>query len=200
MGTTETLAPAATAPARGYEDYERIFAGHDAPFALVDLDAMWSNAEEMRRRARGKPIRVASKSVRCRPLLEAILAREGFEGLMTFTLAESLWLHQHDLRDLLLAYPTTDRAALAELGRLDSERPPVLMVDSSEQLDFLERAVGAAARPLRVCIELDVSLWLLGGRVRIGAKRSPLRTPDAAAALAREIASRPGFELAGLMG
>jgi D-serine deaminase-like pyridoxal phosphate-dependent protein len=200
MAATETLAPAATAPARSYEDYERILAGHDAPFALVDLDAMWSNAEEMRRRARGKPIRVASKSVRCRALLEAILAREGFEGLMTFTLAESLWLHGHGLDDLLLAYPTTDRAALAELARLDSERPPVLMVDSVDQLDFIENAAGHSGRPLRVCIELDVSLWLLGGRVRIGARRSPVRTPDAAVALAREIAARPAFELAGLMG
>ena len=26
---------------------ERIFEGHDAPFALLDLDAMWSNADEM---------------------------------------------------------------------------------------------------------------------------------------------------------
>ena len=59
----------------------------DAPFALVDLDAMWSNAAEMLARAGGRPIRVASKSVRCRPLLSAILERDpGFRGLMTFTL------------------------------------------------------------------------------------------------------------------
>ena len=55
---------------RTYEELERIFAGVDAPFAFVDLDAMWSNADEMLRRAQGTPIRVASKSVRCRSLLE----------------------------------------------------------------------------------------------------------------------------------
>jgi D-serine deaminase-like pyridoxal phosphate-dependent protein len=38
-----------------------------APFAFVDLDAMWANADDMVRRAGGKPIRVASKSLRCRP-------------------------------------------------------------------------------------------------------------------------------------
>ena len=53
-----------------YEELERIFAGVDAPFAFVDLDAMWSNAAEMLARAAGTPIRVASKSVRCRALLE----------------------------------------------------------------------------------------------------------------------------------
>src|SRR6185295_14754933 len=85
--------PAASARERSYEELERIFAGVDAPFAFVDLDAMWSNAREMLARAAGTPIRVASKSVRCRSLLEAILGRGpeapaggGFRGLMTFTL------------------------------------------------------------------------------------------------------------------
>src|SRR5687767_3262366 len=98
---------------RGYEELERIFEGVDAPFALVDLDAMWANGDEMLARAQGTPIRVASKSVRCRALLGQMLDRPGFEGLMTFTLPETLWLHEHGFHDLLLAYPTADRGALA---------------------------------------------------------------------------------------
>lgn len=186
---------------RSYEELEQIFAGVDAPFACVDLDAMWSNARELLERAAGTPIRVASKSVRCRTLLAAILERDpGFRGLMTFTLQESLWLHEHGFQDLLLAYPTADRGALAELGRLDSERPPILMVDSVEHLDLIESAVGHNAGRVRVCIELDLSWWPLGGRVKIGVKRSPLRTPEQARELAREILLRPGLELAALMG
>ncbi len=147
------------------------------------------------------PIRVASKSVRCRPLLEAILERDpGFRGLMTFTLPESLWLHGRGFRDLLLAYPTTDRAALAELAGLDPEGAPIVMVDSAEQLDYIERAVGEGGGRVRVCIELDTSWWPLGGRIKVGAKRSPVRTPDQARALAGEILRRPRFELAALMG
>src|SRR4029450_8133438 len=38
-------------PERTYEELERIFEGVDAPFAFVDLDAMWSNAAEMLGRA-----------------------------------------------------------------------------------------------------------------------------------------------------
>ena len=76
-----------------YERLERATEGIEAPFALVDLDAMWANADDMLRRAAGKPIRVASKSVRCRPVLERILARgPGYRGLLTYTLPESLWL------------------------------------------------------------------------------------------------------------
>jgi D-serine deaminase-like pyridoxal phosphate-dependent protein len=186
---------------RSYEELESIFAGVDAPFALVDLDAMWSNGREMVARAQGTPIRVASKSVRCRPLLAAMLERDpGFQGLMTFTLPESLWLHGHGFDDLLLAYPTANRGALAELGRLETERPPILMVDSVEQLDYIEAAAGPGDRPIRVCIELDVSWWPLRGRLKVGVKRSPVRTPEQAQALAREIVARPRFELAALMG
>jgi D-serine deaminase-like pyridoxal phosphate-dependent protein len=170
-----------------YARYEAALGDREPPFALVDLDAMWANAEDMLRRAAGKPIRVASKSVRCRPLLERILARDGFRGLMTFTLAESLWLAEQGFSNLLLAYPTADRGALARV-----EREPVLMVDSVEQLDLIPRG--------RVCIEVDLSYALPGGRVKLGVKRSPVRTPEQAAAFAREIVERPGLALAGLMG
>ena len=74
------------------------------------------------------------------------------------------------------------------------------MVDSVEHLDLIEAAAGPAARPIRVCIELDLSWWPLGGRVKIGVKRSPIRTPAQAQELAREIVRRPGLELAALMG
>ena len=46
------------------------------PFAVVDLDAFDHNAAELVRRAGGKPIRVASKSVRCRAMIDRALARE----------------------------------------------------------------------------------------------------------------------------
>ena len=186
---------------RTYEELESIFAGIDAPFALVDLDALWANARELLGRARGTPIRVASKSVRCRALLEDILARDpGFNGLMTFTLRESLWLHEHGFHDLLLAYPTADRSALARLARLDSEHAPIVMVDSVEQLDLIEAAATGAPGPIRVCLDLDLAWWPLGGRLKVGAKRSPVRTPAQAQALVREIAARPLFELSALMG
>lgn len=184
-----------------WEGYQRACAALDAPFALVDLDAMWANAASMLARAHGKPIRVASKSVRCRALLERILGRgDGFRGLMTFTLEETLWLHGHGFDDLLLAYPTSDRAAVARLGRLEGGGRPIAMVDSVEQLDWLSRAAPDPAAPLRLCIEFDTGFRLPGGLATIGPKRSPIRTPADAAALAREIVSRPQLELAGLMG
>jgi D-serine deaminase-like pyridoxal phosphate-dependent protein len=184
-----------------WERYEQACAGLDAPFALVDLDALWANARSLLTRAAGKPIRVASKSVRCRALLERILASDGgFRGLMTFTLAETLWLHGHGFGDLLLAYPTADRGGLAELARIEAADRPIVVVDSVEQLDWIARAAPDPAAPLRLCIEFDTSYRLPRGLGTIGPKRSPIRTPRAAAALAREILDRPQLELAALMG
>src|SRR3712207_7456792 len=56
--------------------------------SLVDVDAFRGNADDMVRRAGGMPIRVASKSVRCRALLAEVLGRPGFEGILAFTLPE----------------------------------------------------------------------------------------------------------------
>jgi D-serine deaminase-like pyridoxal phosphate-dependent protein len=182
-----------------YARLEAALADVEPPFAVVDLDAFDANAADLARRAGGKPVRVASKSVRCRPLLRRALGTPGFRGLMTFTLRESLWLHADGFRDLLLGYPTAERAALAELATLVDD-PPVVMVDDAAQLDLIDAAAPDRARPVRVCLDFDTSLALAGGRVRIGPKRSPLRTPGQVAALARAIVARPGFELAGLMG
>jgi D-serine deaminase-like pyridoxal phosphate-dependent protein len=180
--------------------YEEAFADHDAPFAFVDLDAMWGNAEQMLARAGDKPIRVASKSLRCRPLQREILAAsERFGGLMTFTLRETLWLAGLGFSNLLLAYPTTDRAALRELGEITAEDPdgaPIVMVDSVEHLDLIENAT---SRPVRLCLDLDAGYWRAGGRVKIGPRRSPLHTPEQARALAVEIARRPTLQLVALM-
>lgn len=180
--------------------YDRATAHLDAPLALVDLTAFDANADDLTRRAGGKPVRVASKSVRCRALLERVLARDGFAGIMSFTLAESLWLARSGFDDVLLAYPSADRAAFAELAADPKLAAAVtVMVDDPAQLRLIEEARGDGREAVRVCLELDTSLRLLGGRVRIGTQRSPLHEPTQVAALARAIARRPGFRLVGVM-
>jgi D-serine deaminase-like pyridoxal phosphate-dependent protein len=190
-------------PPQSHERYERVFAEVEAPFAFVDLEAMWANAEEMLGRAGSKPIRVASKSIRCRALLEAILGRdERFQGLMTYTLPETLWLAEQGFENLLLAYPTADVGALEQLALRSAAHPqgaPIVMVDSVEHLEMIESVLGTGAPPLRVCIDVDASWWWLGGRVKVGPKRSPIHTVEQAVALAREIEKRPQIELDALM-
>ncbi len=180
--------------------YDRATAHLDAPLAVVDLEAFDANADDLVRRAGGKPIRVASKSVRCRPLLQRVLERDGFSGIMAFTLAESLWLARAGFEDVLLAYPSVDRAGFAELaGDAKLAGAVTVMADDPVQLDLIDAARAGGSQEIRVCLELDTSLRLLGGRIRVGARRSPLREPARLADLARAVVRRPGFRLVGLM-
>ncbi|MCC3762249.1 amino acid deaminase/aldolase [Glycomyces sp. TRM65418] len=207
QGFARTDAP----PARGAAEHRfaelgRATAGLQPPFAVVDLGAFDTNAAILRRNAIGKPLRLVSKSLRCRALMRRALAQPGFKGVLGFTLPEALWLAESDAHgefdDIVVAYPTADTDALRRLAA-DEElaRRITLMVDSVEHLDFLHRHVAPnPSRPLRLCLELDVSLELLGGRLHIGAHRSPVHTPEQAIAMAHEIDKRPGVDLVGVMG
>jgi D-serine deaminase-like pyridoxal phosphate-dependent protein len=174
----------------------------DPPFAVLDRAAFRANAADLVRRAAGTPVRVASKSVRVRSLLSEVLTYDGWRGVMAFTLAEALWLVRTGVsRDVLVAYPTADRGALAALcSDADLASAVTVMVDDVEQLDLVDSVVAAAGRPpVQVCLELDASWPLPGGRGRVGVRRSPVATPAALASLARVVVDRPGFTLVGLM-
>ncbi|HEY7050382.1 MAG TPA: amino acid deaminase/aldolase [Jatrophihabitantaceae bacterium] len=171
----------------------------DPPFAVVDLAALRTNAADLVRRAAGKAIRVASKSVRSRAILRTVLAQPGFHGVLAYTLAEALWLAD-EFDDIVIAYPTVERAALKQLAADPQAAASVtLMVDSVEQLNFVDDVVPSDRPPMRVCLDLDASLRALGGRLHLGTRRSPVHDPGEAAELARLIDDRPGFRLVGLM-
>jgi D-serine deaminase-like pyridoxal phosphate-dependent protein len=193
-------------PVNGRDQLERATAHLDPPFAVVDLAAFDANALDLVRRADGVPIRVVSKSLRCRTLIERVLARPGYRGVMSYSLAEALWLHASGTtEDLLVAYPTADRAALRALAADDAARQHItITIDSAGHLDFIDATLGAGHPPVRVCVDLDMSWRPLplpyGPVVQVGTWRSPLRTAAEAALFAETVLGRPGFSLVGVLG
>jgi D-serine deaminase-like pyridoxal phosphate-dependent protein len=173
----------------------------DPPLAIIDLEAFDANAADLVRRAAGKPIRIVSKSVRCRYLLERVLARPGFKGLMCYSLAEALWhVEQGTTDDIMVAYPTADHAALRRLAADERARAAIsIMIDSPTHLDLVDCALGGDHAEIRLCLELDASWRPLPG-VHVGTRRSPVFTPEQAAELARIVVARTGFRLVGMMG
>jgi D-serine deaminase-like pyridoxal phosphate-dependent protein len=164
----------------------------DPPLAALDRPALQANAADLVRRAGGRPVRVASKSVRCRWVLDTVLALPGFAGVMAYSVREALWLARHGVPDVLLGYPSADRGALRDLAGDPAALDRItLMVDDEGQLDLLP-----AGAPVRVCIDVDASLRI--GRLHLGVRRSPLRTAADAVALAAA-ADRRGLRVVGVM-
>ena len=195
MSLTEARHPSG-APRR--DALHRATAGLEPPFAVIDLDAFDRNAADLLRRAGGKPVRLASKSVRCRALMERAQGA-GLEGVLAFTLPEALWLAGHGYDDLVVAYPTVDGSALRALAAGPCDRVTI-MVDCAEHLELAGAAVReAGGGPIRVCLDVDAGWWPLRGRVKIGAQRSPLHTPEQAAKLARAVLARRELALDGLL-
>ena len=202
--TRQTTTPWTT-PSAYWPAIEAATAELEPPFGVISVPALAHNAFEMLRRANGTPIRVASKSVRVRSVIDAVLELPGFAGVLAYTLPEALWLATGDashpaIADVVVGYPTVDRAAIRRLAtdeRLASR--VTLMVDSVEQLDLVDAVLPPDRRPMiRVCLELDAS-WNAGLLGHLGAWRSPVFTVEQACSLARVIVERRGFSLVGLM-
>ncbi|HEY1133534.1 MAG TPA: amino acid deaminase/aldolase [Nocardioides sp.] len=170
------------------------------PCAVVDLDAFDANADDLVARASGTPIRVASKSLRVPALIRRALARDGFSGVLGYTLREALWLVEEQVSDdVVVAYPTVDRPALLRLTSSPSAAAAVtIMVDDVAHLDVVDSVRSSKAVPVRVALDVDAGLHAPGG-VHVGPQRSPLRSVDATVALARAVVERPGFTLVGVM-
>lgn len=175
--------------------WERATAGLNAPFAVVDLDAFDANARSLVRRANGRPIRLASKSVRCSDLMARALSEPGFAGIMGFSVREAIWLVGEGFSDVFVAYPSVDLSALEQV-RSDENlaREITVTIDSVEHVEMYASLTGAF--PLKVAIDVDSSLRL--GRLHLGVRRSPIRTAEEAASVARAAAAA-GLVVEGVM-
>ncbi len=175
--------------------------GDDLPTPLlaVDLEAFDANADDLVRRAAGTRIRLASKSVRVPALLQRALRHDGITGVLAYTLREALWLFEQGITDdLLVAYPTVDTRALADLVSSPAAATAItLMVDDVAHLDVVDSVRRSLAVPVRVALDVDAGLRV-GGQ-HVGPKRSPLHDPEEVTRLARTVVERRGFRLVGVM-
>lgn len=173
----------------------------EAPFSVLDLDAVLTNTVDLVRRAHGTPVRLATKSVRIRPLISRLLECDGIEGLLAYHLDEALWLVDEQVcDDILVAYPCVTPSLLRRLTADPRYLSAVtIMVDSTEHLDLLDAVSppGERAGTVRVCLDVDASLAV--GPLHLGARRSPVHSAPHARVLARQICDRPGVELVGVM-
>jgi len=183
-----------------YTRYRALLAKQQAPYAFVDMDLLEANVHAILQRAGDKSIRIATKSIRCCAVLRHILkSSPRFQGLMSFTAAESLYLLDQGFDDLLLGYPTTDTAAIATLVQAIGQGKRVtFMADHVDQLELLSRAGEEYGVTVPWCLDLDVSTRFPG--LQFGAYRSPLHSVEEVQRFLDRADDLPNLHLRGLMG
>lgn len=182
-----------------YRRYRGAIGDRELPLAYVDLDALEANVARVQQRAGGTPVRIATKSVRSRSILERLLAFDGMQGLMCYGGHEAAWLADEGFDDLLVAYPVVHEAELeAVADRVADGASIVLMVDSAAHVRLAGAAGVEAGTSIPLCLDVDMSTEHLG--VHFGVKRSEVRTAADARRRAATIRQTDGVHLEGVMG
>ncbi len=183
-----------------YIAYKAAFSGREMPFAYLDLDLLDQNITDISKRAGDNKVRIASKSVRCRWVLDYLLKSEPkYQGLMCFSGHEAVWLSEMGFDDLLIAYPILHRNEIKAIAEeVKKGKSIILMIDSAAHITHLNALAEEFQVTLPVCIDLDLSFNFLG--IHFGTLRSPLNSVDAALELYRQLTDASHLKLEALMG
>lgn len=180
-----------------YENLKAAFKDCTHPLLFVDEKALNSNIQWVLNQTKNKKIRIATKSVRSVEILKKILAASPrFQGLMTYTLEESLWLTQLGFKDILIGYPTVDVPSLEQLAKNPADI--ILMVDKIEHLDLLEGLAKKHNSNFNICVDLDLAMDLPG--VKFGVYRSSIQKEEELLRFLRHLKSCGHLRLKAVMG
>lgn len=183
--------------------YERLAAAAakvSVPQAMVDLEALESNARWLLAQAGDSNIRIVTKSIRSVPALRYLQGLDDrFQGLMCFDPTEACWLSTRGFTDLLVAYPCCDPRVLAQVCEFIAAGADItLTVDCEEHLALIEKVAMPRGVTVPVCLDLDMSTSM--GPLWFGVRRSPLREPDQLDGLLDWILHSDELALVGAMG
>ncbi len=180
--------------------YSKLLKSQQKPAAIIDLDALNRNVKMTVNRAQGKKIRLASKSVRCKKILQHILDADPiFQGVMCYHAEEAIDLAQSGFSDLLVAYPCVDEVLIERVVDQNKTQSEIcLMVDSEKHLQLINAFAEKAGIKQPVCIDLDCSLKLPG--LHFGVMRSSIRNNDQLKTFLEALKKHPSVRLDGLMG
>lgn len=177
---------------------KKLLSSFPPPALLLDLDSFDKNSLEIAKQANGKKIRIATKSIRSVPVLKRILdSNPVFQGVMTFSPHEAIFLAKKGFDDILMGYPCWDREALTQIAQL-SETKVILMIDSMAHIDYLEKIAEESGGKFLLCLDIDMSTSY--GPLHFGVRRSPLHDEVSVLRIAEKIRQSPKLELVGIMG
>lgn len=182
-----------------YSQYKEALKEVSLPAAWADMDAIDKNIADILVRAKSTPIRLASKSIRCRHILNYILEQNTqFQGIMCYHPKEAAFLANNGMDDLLIAYPSMCEDSLRAACKEAKSKTIYFMIDCIEHVQQLDRIAGQEGVKALLCLDLDMSVDFPG--LLFGVFRSPIRNAEQAVDLYRAIQSFSNTELCAVMG
>lgn len=170
------------------------------PFAWIDLDALDHNIQFINHHTNNKNIRIATKSLRSLEMLKYIESKlDNFNGWMTYTAEETLYLLEQGFDNILIGYPQLDKRLIEQMiPHLLQGKTVVFMVDHLEQWQFLEE-IGVEHNILfSLCIDINLSKDFRF--IYFGTKRSSLHNIQALKHLLEDAKQFKHTTVTGLMG
>lgn len=182
------------------KEAEQAYAHLVRPFACIDLDALDRNIAFVNDKARGKNVRIATKSIRSIPLLRYIAERlQHHTGFMTFDFRETLHLLHEGFDDLLLGYPQFEESLVEDvIPFIQQGKTITFMIDGIEQWQWLEKIGEKHQVIFNICIDINVSVDFKV--LYFGTKRSSLRSVAAIRELLTNGHSFSHTKITGVMG
>ncbi len=170
------------------------------PFAFIDKDILTENTNQILNRAGNKKIRLATKSIRCRAIIDYLLAvNDQIQGLMCFTAPEAVWLSKLGYDDLLIAYPTVHREHIRDVAReVKKGKKIYLMTDKEEHLIRINQIGEQEKTILPICLDLDMSSKFPG--LHFGVHRSSVNDKKRATTYLEAVKKNPFVALVSVMG
>jgi D-serine deaminase-like pyridoxal phosphate-dependent protein len=160
----------------------------DTPSLVVDLPKMERNIVRMTERIIGYGVnwRPHTKGQKV-PAIAHLLLRAGAIGVTCAKLGEAEVMAAAGIQDILIANQIVGPEKIARLVNLRRQADVIVAVDSPENV--AELSASARGVELRIVVEVD-----------LGMHRCGVPTPDAAVALAGQVADAPGLKFAGVEG
>jgi D-serine deaminase-like pyridoxal phosphate-dependent protein len=162
----------------------------DTPALLLDLDRFEHNVATMagHLRERGVAWRPHAKAFKC-PAIAHALRRAGAIGVTVAKVSEAEVMAACGLDDILIAHLVVGPSKAARLAALQRQAEVKATVDHPAQVGPLADAARAAGVTVGLLVDVD-----------LGMGRTGVSSPEAAVALARQVAEAPGLRFDGLMG
>ncbi|TQR19480.1 alanine racemase [Psychrobacillus vulpis] len=181
-------------------DFINAYNSIQTPFAWVDLNALDYNIRFINEKTINKKVRVATKSVRSVEMLKYLESNlQRFNGWMTFSTEETLFLLEQNFDDFLIGYPQLDKLKVVEIiPYILKGKKIVFMVDDLTQLQFLDSIGKEHNVIISICIDINVSKDFK--LIYFGTKRSSLHNITALEELLDRTKALSNIQVVGVMG